>query len=787
VTLTSLTDDVFGDLDGQGTCATGGTILAGETYSCSFTGAVAGNAGVTHTNTATATVSDDEGNPALASDSADVLITDVFPTVVVTKSAGVASLPEPGGDVTFTAEVQNNSPESVILDVLDDDVFGDLNGQGTCATGGTIAAGGTYTCNFIGAVSGNAADTHVNTVSATISDDETNSASDSDDASVTISNVSSSIGVTKTADPTGVPEPGASVSFSIQVDNTSAADSITLTSLSDDAHGDLNGQGSCAVPQVIDVGGSYTCSFTATVSGAAGDSETDTVTASGTDDDGDPVSSSDDATVFVVGLTKALAGSNQTFTAGSEVAIGEILTYQVVLQVSPGTSTGMTLEDVMERGLAFVECESITPSDGSLTTTVGTFDDVCASPTVSEEPSGSPDDEDQGRRVLFDFGDLANPTAGVETLTVRYTAAVLNNADNLRGLDLQNMAAWTWDAGSGSVGGPEVTILEPGLTLAKSASPTVGLPGTVITFTLDIGHGAQSDTDAFDLVLDDLLPAGLTYVAGSLDWTGVGVAPDVLDDSAAPALQVIWDSFPLGSSSQIGYQATLGSLPAGASVSNAAFLEWSSLPGDVSAPQSGFNTLSVERTYDPGDPVNVYGEGASAAVTVASGLPATGFAPGRITAVPGQPDELAYANLGGLWLQIPRLGVGMAIVGVPLADDGWDLTWLSSQAGWLEGTAYPTWAGNTALTAHAITPDGLPGPFARLAELRWGDQVIVQAYGQEYVYEVRQVRTVRPDDLSVLRHEELDWLTLLTCAAFDETSGSYRSRVAVRAVLIEVR
>jgi LPXTG-site transpeptidase (sortase) family protein len=222
-------------------------------------------------------------------------------------------------------------------------------------------------------------------------------------------------------------------------------------------------------------------------------------------------------------------------------------------------------------------------------------------------------------------------------------------------------------------------------------------------------------------------------------------------------------------------------------VSNAAFLEWSSLPGDVSAPQSGFNTLSVERTYDPGDPVNVYGEGASAAVTVASGLPATGFAPGRITAVPGQPDELAYANLGGLWLQIPRLGVGMAIVGVPLADDGWDLTWLSSQAGWLEGTAYPTWAGNTALTAHAITPDGLPGPFARLAELRWGDQVIVQAYGQEYVYEVRQVRTVRPDDLSVLRHEELDWLTLLTCAAFDETSGSYRSRVAVRAVLIEVR
>jgi len=39
----------------------------------------------------------------------------------------------------------------------------------------------------------------------------------------------------------------------------------------------------------------------------------------------------------------------------------------------------------------------------------------------------------------------------------------------------------------------------------------------------------------------------------------------------------------------------------------------------------------------------------------------------------------------------------------------------------------------------------------------------------------------------VLRHEELDWITLLTCAAYDEASDSYRTRVAVRAVLIEVR
>jgi LPXTG-site transpeptidase (sortase) family protein len=252
-------------------------------------------------------------------------------------------------------------------------------------------------------------------------------------------------------------------------------------------------------------------------------------------------------------------------------------------------------------------------------------------------------------------------------------------------------------------------------------------------------------------------------------------------------LEAGWTAFPLGSNSQVRYQATLGSLPPGTSLSNDALLEWTSLPGDVSTAQSIHNLLSTERNYDPGDPVNVYGVTTSASVTVgaAAGLPATGFAPGRITALPD--DPLRYHGLGGIWLEIPALGKSVSVVGVPLTESGWDLTWLSGQAGYLEGTAFPTWSGNSALTAHAYTPDGLPGPFVHLADLRWGDQLILHAFGQEYVYEVRQVRSVRPTDLSVLRHEELSWLTLLTCSVFDQASDSYLRRVAVRAVLIEVR
>ena len=50
VTLDALVDSDFGDLNGQGNCLADGsiTLQPGETYTCSFVGAVAGSAGSTH-------------------------------------------------------------------------------------------------------------------------------------------------------------------------------------------------------------------------------------------------------------------------------------------------------------------------------------------------------------------------------------------------------------------------------------------------------------------------------------------------------------------------------------------------------------------------------------------------------------------------------------------------------------------------------------------------------------------------------------------------------------------
>jgi len=82
--------------------------------------------------------------------------------------------------------------------------------------------------------------------------------------------------------------------------------------------------------------------------------------------------------------------------------------------------------------------------------------------------------------------------------------------------------------------------------------------------------------------------------------------------------------------------------------------------------------------------------------------------------------------------------------------------------------------------------DNNPGPFVDLHTLQHGDQIIIHAWGQKHVYEVRALTEVRPDDLRALPHSDYDVLTLITCKGFDPSSGEYGWRLAVKAVLIRI-
>jgi LPXTG-site transpeptidase (sortase) family protein len=539
-------------------------------------------------------------------------------------------------------------------------------------------------------------------------------------------------------------------------------------------------------------------------------------------DDSDPDNNEDtDTDTRLDTLSKSLFDTNQAFTTGTDAAIGEILTYQFVIEIPPhdpaGVGSGLVpnlkVTDDLDRGLAFVSCVGVTASQNLTTDLVGGFDDACSpdpnSPTMGNPAiypipqSGDESNEDvnQGRRIVFDFGNVTNNSTdtsegAVETITVEYQVVVLDSAGNLRDEQLNNLARAEWgqDETENQLldDASDVTLLEPNYTLSKQADRSVANPGTIITFTLEVAHAPDSNIDAFDVILTDRLPPELTYVPGTL-LVASGLPADVVDDSDPNALQVTWDQFPLGETARVEYQAELGRITSGGSVENTANLEWTSLPGDFvnppNAPQSEYNLLSTERWYDPASTVDIYGISASWSISHPSrgkALPETGFAPGRVTELPARPSEYELETITNMSLELPSLDVSVPIVGIPLDSNGWNLTWLSNQAGYLETTAYPTWEGNTVLTAHAYLADGLPGPFVALGSLKWGDQVILYAHNQRYIYEVRESTLVMPNDFSIMEHKERDWLTLFTCYQYDESSDQYLWRHVVQAVLIDV-
>ena len=501
------------------------------------------------------------------------------------------------------------------------------------------------------------------------------------------------------------------------------------------------------------------------------------------------------ATLPNTNFTKIVAGTSEPSTVPPEVAIGEMLTYRITFVLPPGNLPNMTLTDTLPLGLAFGNCLSIIPSSAQVTSSLpNQFATTCYTPAITAEPAASTEPANQARHVVFDFGDVTNASSTDETLTLEYNVYVLDNAANVRGVSLVNQAIWQWGTNNNlqAVSTP-VTIVEPTLSLYKSVTPTSGLVDTVVTYTLTLAHTAASNATAFDVLVQDTLPSGMTYLFGSLQVIS-GPAPDLLDGTAAPLLRIGWDVLPVRDSSNnlttvvIQYKARINTLAnEGDTLTNSANAVWSSLPGDVSYPQTPNNLLSTERFYDPGDAVNIYGANARAVFTIPrlDKTPATGFAPGVITDISGTPKTPEH-DLGGITLDIPSLRLKLPVVGIPATLDGWDLTWLGAKAGWLEGTAYPTWQGNTAITAHVYLPNGNPGPFVNLKNLRWGERFHILMNGMRYTYEVRIVARVRPNDETVLAHERLDWVTLITCAGYDQASDSYKWRDVVKAVLISV-
>jgi len=413
----------------------------------------------------------------------DLVTCDVFNerlALIVQKSASPTSVPESGGDVTFTFAVTNNGTAPATLTSLTDSAFGNLHNQGTCRADGTaqLAVGAVYQCAITKRIAGNQGTPHVNTVTATVRAANGNTSDASASATVTFQDSQPMATLTRSVAPSAQPEPGGSFTYQVQITNQNPGEGLTLMALSDTPFGNLTTVGgaltatTCSVPQTLAraglAGATYTCQFTATVTGAPG-LYTDTLIAVTSDDDGNVQPFSREQVVTISNLLPT-ASFQVTVTPTSRPEVGGLFTF--VLTVTNRSA---------------VEGVTVTAINSTL--------EQLASTANVNRSCQLPQSLAPGASYQCSYQALITRNRG--KYAVDFTATLID--DDQSGLTLHALREI------------ELTDLPAALLVTAQASQTtVAEPGGDLIFTVTINNSSAVDTvtvtQVIDSVYGDLAP-----------------------------------------------------------------------------------------------------------------------------------------------------------------------------------------------------------------------------------------------------------------------------------------
>jgi LPXTG-site transpeptidase (sortase) family protein len=475
--------------------------------------------------------------------------------------------------------------------------------------------------------------------------------------------------------------------------------------------------------------------------------------------------------------TSALT-ANLTVTGGAALSISLVKGFEPP-QVFGGSSSTMSIDLINPDGatLTGIAFTDNMPTGMILANPVNLNVGTCGG-TLNGVPGAN----------SFSFSGGSLPPFGRCTLTLSATMTVNGNLTNTipAGAVTTNNGVTNVDPVAASL-----TNL-PGASLSKSFSPNPTAAGSYSALTITVQN--TGNIGLTKMGVSDSLPAGLEIAGGSAPAPVNNCGGTLTAVSGTQLIELV-DGALAGNSSCTMVVSIIGSaagnyqntIPAGALRTDPSV--------NVTNNEPATDTLRIIGTSTGGGGGNPGGGGnggggsnknkKKSAVANSFVIPVTGFAPGMETKLDASSHPVYDAT--SLSIQIPVLKVDTSIVGVESKQGSWDVSWLQNQVGWLNGTAYPTWKGNSVLTAHVVNADGKPGVFSKLKSLGVGEYIFVNNAGYRYTYKVVSNEVVEPTDASVMKHENKSFLTLITCDSYDETTGTYLHRVAIGATLVDVR
>lgn len=205
-----------------------------------------------------------------------------------------------------------------------------------------------------------------------------------------------------------------------------------------------------------------------------------------------------------------------------------------------------------------------------------------AASSASQTVNG-PNDGNGETAVAWSFGDIDN--RGGLDIEISFRAVVADVASN-QGNDvlppIKATASWRDSDGaaySSSDESEQFRVVEPDLAIERDSSPSQFASGETAIFAIPIYHTLQSDSDAFDVDVEESLPEGIDYVPDTIEILSGPVG--VVDDSDPSRLRWHFDAVDTGWSKArnviLRYKAIVDEPD---SISRRTLLTWSSTPGD---------------------------------------------------------------------------------------------------------------------------------------------------------------------------------------------------------------
>lgn len=313
--------------------------------------------------------------------------------------------------------------------------------------------------------------------------------------------------------------------------------------------------------------------------------------------------------------------SSATHTTGSNLVIGESITYDIVVTLPEGATGSLRINDLIPPGLRLdprfnsnLGYEIITTTAGSAALTAN-FNGVLNVNPVTLDGS-------DGADLLLVFGSAgstADNIIGNNSFVIRLVLVASNVAGNQQGTTLNNGAQLVYsdpdgdtpngatavDRSISSAQQPGVAIVEPTLSVTQqvTSTPTFGGfdEGDTVTFTITVAN--NSGTDAFDISLLDVLPTEIDnlVISGTIQYNGGasnngGVDFVILNGQLVTASGANID-IANGGSIVITLSGVVNATAAGeAAIPNNVEVRWSSLDGTSNTT----DTVNGERSGDDG-------------------------------------------------------------------------------------------------------------------------------------------------------------------------------------------